>query len=100
MYRFDAARTELAREFKARPFGEHSPDLQYLLNMMRTRVDVPFHVLIMTRPFEQWALAVLEPGGKTPPRLTNQVFHSLEEAEWTVFRLRWKELAGTECPVE
>ena len=23
------------REFKANPFGEHSPDLQYLLNIMR-----------------------------------------------------------------
>ncbi len=37
MYRFDASRLDLAREYKARPFGEHSPDLQYLLNLMRTR---------------------------------------------------------------
>ena len=35
MYRFDNARLDLAREFKASPFGEHSPDLQYLLHIMR-----------------------------------------------------------------
>jgi hypothetical protein len=38
VYRFDPSRLDLAREYKARPFGEHSPDLQYLLNLMRTRL--------------------------------------------------------------
>ena len=33
MYRFDPARRDLAHEFRNRPFGEHSPDLQYLLNL-------------------------------------------------------------------
>jgi len=28
MYQFDASRLDLAREFKAKPFGAHSPDLQ------------------------------------------------------------------------
>ncbi len=49
MYRFDANRLDLAREYKARPFGEHSPDLQYLLNLMRTRETAGRHVLVMTR---------------------------------------------------
>src|SRR2546423_1332909 len=35
MYRFDKSRLDLAREFKTNPFGEHSPDLQYLLHIMR-----------------------------------------------------------------
>ena len=35
VYRFDASRLDLAREYKARPFGEH------LLNLMRSR-ETPF----------------------------------------------------------
>lgn len=100
MYTFDAARVDLAREFKAKPYGEHSPDLQYLLNLMRAPSETPFHALLMTKPYEQWTLAVIDPGGKTPPRITNAVFTKLEEAEWAVFKLRWKALAGTECPID
>jgi len=100
MYTFDAARVDLAREFKSRPFGEHSPDLQYLLNLMRVPSDTPFHALLMTKPYEQWTLALIEPGANTPPRITNQVFYKLEDAEWAVFRLRWKALAGSECPID
>src|SRR6185436_3557888 len=50
VYRFDADRLDLAREYKARPFGEHSPDLQYLLNLMRTSETEARHVLVMARP--------------------------------------------------
>jgi len=35
MHRFDKSRLDLAREFKANPFGKHGPDLQYLLHIMR-----------------------------------------------------------------
>ncbi len=101
MYRFDPSRLDLAREFKARPYGEHSPDLQYLLNLMRKPRGEPFHVLVMTRPNERWTLAAMDPSAPGPPRLTNTVFTSLEEAEWHVFWLRWKALAGgEELPVE
>jgi N,N-dimethylformamidase len=100
MYRFDASRLDLAREFKARPYGEHSPDLQYLLNLMRRPREEAFHVLVMTKPNEQWTLAGMEPGVLATPRLTNSVFTSLEEAEWHVFKLRWKALAGEEPPVD
>ena len=100
MFTFDASRTDLAREFKAKPFGEHSPDLQYLLHLMRMPADRPFHALLMTKPYEQWTLAVIDPAMKEPPRLTNQVFCKLEEAEWAVFKLRWEALAGSECPID
>ena len=81
MYEIDPSRIELAREFKARPYGEHSPDLQYLLNLMRRPGDQPFHVLVMTAAGEQWTLAVMEPGAPGPPKLTNTVFTDLETAE-------------------
>ena len=100
MYRFDKTRLDLAREFRANPFGEHSPDLQYLLNLMRRPGPEPFHVLLMDRPFERWTLAVLTPGGSRPPRRTNMVFADLKEAELYVFKLRWARLAREELPIE
>lgn len=100
MYDIDPNRTDLAREFRAKPFGEHSPNLQYLLNLMRKPKDEPFYLLFMTRTDEQWTLAVMEPGAKAPPRLTNTTFSSLEEAEWHVFKLRWQALTGRELDID
>ena len=100
MYTFDKTRLDLAREFRAKPFGEHSPDLQYLLNLMRAPGPDPFHVLLIDQAGERWTLATLEPGGKSPPRPTNVVFSDLEAAEWYVFKLRWAKLAGEELALE
>jgi hypothetical protein len=100
MYRFDKSRLDLAREFRKNPFGEHSPDLQYLLNIMREPSADAFHVLLIDRAGERWTLALLEPGGRAPPRRTNMVFTDLREAEWHVFKLRWAALAGEELPIE
>ena len=94
MFTFDPTRLDLAREFKARPFGEHSPDLQYLLNLMRSREVEGRYVLVMTRPHAQWTLARLTKRNLGPPVLTNRTFDSLAEAEWEVFKLRWEALAG------
>jgi hypothetical protein len=101
MYRFDKTRLDLAHEFKASPFGEHRPDLQYLLNLMRRPSPGRTHYVLMPRKWgESWTLAVMEPGGTTPPRPTNLVFTDLGEAEWHVFKLRWAELAGEELPID
>lgn len=100
MYGFDKTRLDLAREFKANPHGEHSPDLQYLLLIMRAPSDRPYHVLLTDKVGERWTLAVMHPGSRTPPRRTNVVFTDLKEAEWHVFKLRWAELAGEELPLE
>jgi N,N-dimethylformamidase len=100
VYRFDASRLDLAQEYKARPFGEHSPDLQYLLNLMRTRETDARRVLVMTRPHAQWTLARLTDDNQGPPRLSNVTFDSLEAAEWAVFKLRWEEMAGAPLPIE
>jgi len=35
-YHLDPARTDLALEFKARPFGRHSAELQRVLNLFRS----------------------------------------------------------------
>ena len=100
MFQFDPSRIDLAREYRTTPFGEHSPDLQYLLNLMRSPSDQPFYLLVMTEPFRRWTLAVKQPGTLEPPRLTNSVFTDLKAAEWHVFKLRWQALAGEELRVD
>ncbi|MEM7024516.1 MAG: hypothetical protein AAF637_18345 [Pseudomonadota bacterium] len=100
MYQLDPNRLDLAREFKANPYGEHSPDLQYLLNLMRKPSDQPYHMLVMTEPFRRWTLAVQDPSAPAAPKLTNTTFDRLEDAEWHVFKLRWKALAGTDLPID
>ena len=98
--RIDPARLDLAREFRRQPFGRHSPDLQYLLHRMRSYDSTGFHMLVMTRPHAQWTLARMQAGGRDPPRLTNVTFTSLEEAEWHVFKLRWKDITGQDLPID
>ena len=34
-YPVDPERTDLARQFRERPLGPHSPDLQHVVNRMR-----------------------------------------------------------------
>lgn len=98
MFAFDKSRLDLAREFRANPYGEHSPDLQYLLLLMRRPSDKPFHMLLVDRTNERWTLGTIDPSGRFPPRRTNVVFTDLKEAEWHVFKLRWAAMAGEELP--
>ena len=100
VFTFDPSRLDLAREFKVRPFGQHSPDLQYLLNLMRSRETEGRYVLVMTRPHEQWTLARLTQSNLGPPVMTNLTFDSLEAAEWEVFKRRWEALAGSPLEIE
>lgn len=102
MYEFDPGRLDLAREYKARPFGHHSPDLQYLLNIMRSTAPGGHLVLVMTQPHAQWTLArMIDRGGRPPlPQLTNTTFDRLEDAEWAVFKLRWEALAGRPLDID
>ena len=53
----------------------------------------------MTEPFRRWTLArwTRAPG---PPQLTNTTFERLADAEWHVFKLRWKALAGEDLPLD
>ena len=99
MFKIDPSRLDVAREFKAKPFGEHSPELQYVLNHMRTRQTPDFACLIMTDPGKRWVLAY-QPTGGGVPTMTNQTFDRLEDAEWHVFKLRWKDITGQDLPID
>ena len=86
---------EWVDEFRKRPVGPHSPNLQRVLNTLRDgplaralRADLHQAVPRMgaRAPSGRARQAVRDPG-PAPLR-------GLDEAEWTVFRLRWKEHTG------
>ena len=98
--RIDPKRLDLVREFRARPFGAHSVELQQLLHRMRSAPIEGRHFLFMTRPHSEWTLARMSDDLPIRPVLTDTVFTDLGEAEWHVFKLRWRELTGEDPPVD
>jgi hypothetical protein len=95
VHRIDPSRLDLAREFRDRPFGEHSPELQSLLTVMRSRENCGDFLLVCTQPHAEWMLAVKQPEGKPPRLLEEERFTSPEAAEWRVFQIRWARLTGS-----
>lgn len=94
MYEIDPSRLDLAREFRNRPLGLHSPELQAVLDCMRSMPIDGKHCLIIEKPYALWLLARMT---GTPPRpvpVPGVVFTDLATAEWTVFKLRWQTLTG------
>ena len=101
MYQIDPERLDLAREFKANPYGRHSGELQRVLNRMRSPYDTRRYVLVMTKRHREWTLARM--GGKSGDPLEpvpGYRFERREDAEWTVFKLRWRELTGRDLPID
>jgi hypothetical protein len=95
-YRIDPRRDrEVVAEFRQNPIGHHSPNLQRVLNALRGGPLKGKYVLVCTKPFAEWTLA-RHPGGRGQPveLLREHTFASREEAEWAVFRLRWKAHTG------
>ena len=101
MYEIDPERLDLAREFKARIYGRHSGELQRVLNRMRAGVNAGRCVIICTKRHREWVLARMgQRAGDPIEPVPGHFFQSEEEAEWVVFKLRWRELTGRELPIE
>lgn len=82
-------------EFRRTPIGKHSPGLQRLLNTMRNDVTGRQVILVCRRPFQEWVLGEMPPSRDEPLKIEEEpVFTSREEAEWEVFRRRWKAITG------
>lgn len=94
-YRITAEDRVWIDEFRQRPIGPHSPNLQRLLNAMRGAPTAGKYCLICTKPYREWQLARLSGKRGVPATpIDGETFTSLEQAEWAVFRRRWKELTG------
>ena len=95
MYAIDTSRKDLVEEFRKTPVGHHSPELQKLMNRLRVEHFPGKHVLICTKPFEEWRLARLSGvRGEAPEVVEGVVYTSIDEAEWAVFKIRWKAHTG------
>ncbi|MER8764318.1 ABC transporter permease [Mesorhizobium sp. M0968] len=89
----------LASEFRRAPFGHHSPNLQKLLRMFRSLPIAGKHALFSIRPNRSWMLVTLTGiPGRPMTKHEDIIFEDLAEAEWYVFRRRWRQHFGTELP--
>jgi len=96
MYRIDPSRLDLADEFRHDPSARHSGELQRILNLFRTGPFAGKYVLIResrTWPL-QLKLACFGASPHDPLTFTGDEFTSYAEAEWAVFRRRWKDHTG------
>ena len=100
MYTVDPSRTDLALEFKSRPFGRHSDDLQRMLNLFRSDPLPGNYCLVCTKPHREWALARFGQSSREPVDLLGPTFGSLAEAEWAVFKLRWQRHTGQKLEID
>ncbi|WP_195176138.1 ABC transporter permease [Mesorhizobium sp. INR15] len=80
---------DLIAEFRAKTTGQHSPELQRLINRIRSEPMTGKLALLCTRPHEEWRLVRMNGRGK-PMTLLDSVFHNLDDAEWAIFKLRMK----------
>lgn len=96
-YQITNADLKYAAEFKEQALGYHSPGLQRVLNALRGGPKAGKYVLVVRKPFERWVLGRLPSVRGAPVEiLEGQEFNNLEEAEWSVFKLRWKAHTGRE----
>lgn len=100
MFKVDPSRVDLAHEFKARPYGRHSDELQRILNLFRSDPVAHNYCVVCTKPHEQWALARFRATSREPVDLLGPVFSSLADAEWAVFKLRWHRHTGQALEIE
>jgi N,N-dimethylformamidase len=100
MYEIDPNRSDLAQEFRRKPYGRHSAELQRVLNRMRSEPFEGHYVLLRNGRFGPWKLAQLGRCPQDPMTLTGHVFQDRTEAEWVVFKLRWLRLTGQELMLD
>ena len=95
IYRFDGRSMDLAREYKMNPRGPYSAKLQQILDRMRCTPMQGRYALLVEKPFESFRLCRLSGKRGIPPTIVdNIVYSSIAEAEWDIFKRRWKDLTG------
>ena len=72
MYKVDPDALHLAQEFKAKPVGKHSAELQKLLNLFRGEAQTDKYVLVCTEPHRRCVRAM----PRQPQRTTRRSWHS------------------------
>ncbi len=84
---------KLIDEFRSNPNGQHSKDLQRLLNLFRGEDIEGKYIVLCTKPFKEWELGQTT-GRAKPIKRLGLKFTNLDDAEWEVFKRRWKRYTG------
>ena len=98
-YPVDPERTDLAREFRGNIRGPHSEELRYLLHRMRATPVRGKYVLIVVETFRKWRIGRIGERNQPIEAVDDRIFDNLDEAEWAVFKLRWRDLTGQELRI-
>jgi hypothetical protein len=98
MYHIKPEDKQYIEEFKNNPIGHHSPGLQRILTLFRGEPMTGKYVLVCTEPHKEWMLGQLTGVRGERLRMTNQVFTSIDEAEWFVFKQRWAKYVNETLP--
>ncbi|MCY4463678.1 MAG: hypothetical protein OXC26_25275 [Albidovulum sp.] len=94
IYPIDPERLDLAREFRSCIRGPHSEDLRFLLHRMRATQIRGKYALVIVKPFKEWRIGRITERNQPIEAVDDRIFDNLDEAEWAVFKLRWKDLTG------
>jgi hypothetical protein len=99
--RIDPRDLSPVREFWARPIGHHSAALEAVLSILRAGPVAGKYCLITIEPHASWSVGRISGIRGVPPSCEEgPVFHSIEDAERHVFRLRWEAETGCALPDE
>jgi hypothetical protein len=94
-YRITDDDIKYAAEFRADPLGTASPGLQRVMNLLRGGPKSGKYVLVVREPFRRWVLGRMPAERGQPVEiLEGEEFTDLAVAEWTVFKLRWRDHTG------
>ncbi|MCL4187058.1 MAG: hypothetical protein KJZ85_05570 [Rhodobacteraceae bacterium] len=100
-YQIDGSRMDLAREYRDRLRGPFGHELQKVLDRMRNTPMKGRYALIVVVPFREYALCRLSGVRGVAPEVVPGVrYRSMAEAEWDIFKRRWRDLTGQEVTVE
>ena len=100
-FRVDPSRLDLAVEFKANIYGRHSGDLQRILNAFRSEPQAGQYVLIRRGPARSLGAGRIRSAARATAAATRaRSSQTTAEAEWAVFKLRWKRHTGQDLALD
>ncbi|MDE0532979.1 MAG: hypothetical protein OXI01_16245 [Albidovulum sp.] len=99
IYPIDPERVDLAREFRNSIRGPHSEELRFLLHRMRATQIRGKYVLVVVETFKMWRIGRITERNQPIEAVDDRIFDSLDEAEWAVFELRWRDLTGQDLNI-
>ena len=94
----DSDRLDLVDEFRSNPLGPYSEELRVLLWHLRAQHPAGRYVL-EPRGESRWRVLHLVGGMRPRVELVKgPLIESFEDAEWEIFRLRWRDHTGCVLP--